>query len=55
MLRMHYVVLGLALSFSSASMGGDAKDDGLQGTWVPASAQIAGKDFPDESASRSSS
>jgi uncharacterized protein (TIGR03067 family) len=43
------VVLTLALSLSAAAPGGDAKDgDALQGTWLPATAELAGKPFPDE-------
>jgi len=49
MLLKSFVVLTLALSFSLAARGGDAKDDdGIQGTWLPESAELGGKKFPDE-------
>ena len=49
MLLKPFVVLTLVLSFTSAARGGDAKDgDALQGTWLPATAELAGKPFPDE-------
>jgi len=39
----------LALSLSIAVAGGDAKDDdGIQGTWLPTVAELAGKEFPEE-------
>jgi uncharacterized protein (TIGR03067 family) len=48
MLRTLFVGFALVLSFSSAVGGGDAKDDALQGTWQPSSAELAGKPFPDD-------
>src|SRR5215471_10913325 len=36
----------LVLSFSWAAWSGDAKK-GLDGTWVPSEAELAGKNFPD--------
>ena len=43
------VVLALVLAFSLAADGGDAKDgDNLQGTWLPSTAELGGKMFPDE-------
>ena len=43
------VVLALALSFSLAARAADAKDgDALQGVWLPSTAELAGKMFPDE-------
>jgi uncharacterized protein (TIGR03067 family) len=33
---------------SSAATGGAGKDDTLDGTWLPSSAELAGKQFPDE-------
>ena len=49
MLLKHFVALTLALSFALAARGDDAKDgDALQGAWLPSSAEIGGKPFPDE-------
>jgi len=43
------VALTLVLAFAPAAWGGDAKDDDtLQGTWLPAVAELGGKPFPDE-------
>src|SRR5262245_59064912 len=43
------VVLALVLSFSSAARSGDAKDgDTIQGTWLPSTAELGGKMFPEE-------
>jgi uncharacterized protein (TIGR03067 family) len=42
------VAFALALGFSSAAWGGDTKEDTLQGTWLPAAAELGGKTFPDE-------
>ena len=42
------VVLAAVLSFSPAARSGDAKDgDTVQGAWLPAEAELAGKPFPD--------
>lgn len=49
MLLMLLIVLALVLSFAPAAGGADAKDaDALQGTWLAATAELAGKPFPDE-------
>jgi len=49
MLLKPIVVLGLVLSFSLAARSGDAKDsDAIQGTWLPSTAELGGKMFPDE-------
>jgi uncharacterized protein (TIGR03067 family) len=43
------VVLALVLSFALAARGGDGKDgDTIQGTWLPATAELGGKALPDE-------
>ena len=43
------VALTLVLAFAPAAWGGDAKDDDtLQGTWLPATAELGGQKFPDE-------
>ncbi len=42
-----FVVLTLVLSFSLAARS-DARDDALQGTWLPSTAELGGKSFPDE-------
>jgi uncharacterized protein (TIGR03067 family) len=43
------VALALMLSCSLAAWSGDAKDgDAIQGAWLPAAAELGGKQFPDE-------
>lgn len=42
------VSLAVALGVSSAAWGGAAKEDKLQGTWIPVSAELGGKPFPEE-------
>jgi uncharacterized protein (TIGR03067 family) len=44
------VVLGLALVLllSPVATSDDKDGDGLQGTWLPATAELAGKPFPEE-------
>jgi uncharacterized protein (TIGR03067 family) len=42
-------LLTLVLSFSVPAWSGDAKDgDNIQGTWLPATAELGGQTFPDE-------
>ena len=42
-------VLALLFSFSLAARSGDApKGDAIQGTWLPETAELGGKMFPDE-------
>jgi uncharacterized protein (TIGR03067 family) len=48
MLRRLFATLVLVVPFSSVAWSDDAKDDSLDGTWLPASAALAGKMFPDE-------
>ena len=49
MLLKLIVVSALALTFSLAAWSGDAKDgDAIQGTWLPSTAELGGKMFPDE-------
>jgi uncharacterized protein (TIGR03067 family) len=49
MLLKSFVVLTLVLSFALAANSGDGKDgDALQGTWLPQTAELGGKMFPDE-------
>lgn len=48
MLRKSFTTFALVLSLSSAAWSGDAKDDTLEGTWLPSSAELGGKKFPDE-------
>ena len=44
-----FAALTLVLAFALAAHSGDAKGgDALQGTWLPATAELAGKMFPDE-------
>src|SRR6267154_5806052 len=43
------VVLILVLSFSVTAWSGDAKDgDNIQGSWLPATAELGGQMFPDD-------
>jgi len=44
------LAVAVALALSSPSPGDDAKDDAkkIQGTWLPKSAELAGKPLPDE-------
>ena len=49
MLLKPLVTVALVLTFSPAAWSRDAKDgDTIQGTWLPSSAEIGGKTFPDE-------
>ena len=49
MLLRLFVVLTLVLSFTLVASGDDAKDgDALDGTWLPETAELGGKMFPDE-------
>lgn len=44
-----FIVLTLMLSFALAARSGGAKDDDtIQGTWLPSTAELGGKMFPDE-------
>jgi uncharacterized protein (TIGR03067 family) len=43
-----FLALVLGLSLSSAAWSGDAKDDTIDGAWLPSSAELGGKQFPDE-------
>ena len=49
MLPKTIVVLTLVLTFALVARSGDGKNgNSLQGTWLPESAELAGKMFPDE-------
>jgi uncharacterized protein (TIGR03067 family) len=49
MVRQLFVALVFALSFLPAAWSADAKDDdALEGTWLPSTAELGGKPFPDE-------
>jgi len=48
MLRKLFATLVMVVSFSSLAWGDDAKDDSLDGTWLPSSAELGGTKFPDE-------
>jgi uncharacterized protein (TIGR03067 family) len=49
MLLRLFAVLALLLSFSLAARSEDAKDgDSIDGAWVPSTAELAGKMFPDD-------
>src|SRR5262249_19538841 len=43
-----FVAFALVASCSSAAWGDDAKDDALEGAWLPSVAELGGKKFPDE-------
>ena len=44
-----FIAIALMLLFLSAAKSGDAKKDvGIDGTWLPASAELGGKEFPEE-------
>jgi uncharacterized protein (TIGR03067 family) len=43
-----FVVFAIVVSCSSAAWSDDAKDDTLEGTWLPAAAELGGNKFPDE-------
>jgi uncharacterized protein (TIGR03067 family) len=44
----HFLSLALVLSFLPAAWSGNAKDDTIDGTWLPSAAELGGKMFPDE-------
>jgi uncharacterized protein (TIGR03067 family) len=48
MLRKLFVAFALVLMLSPAVGGADAKDDKMDGTWLPVTAEIAGQPFPEE-------
>lgn len=49
MLLKPFVALTLVLAFALAATGDDAKDgDTMQGTWLPSTAELGGKKFPEE-------
>ena len=49
MLLKPLVTVALVLTFSPAAWSRDAKDgDTIQGTWLPSTAELGGKMFPDE-------
>jgi uncharacterized protein (TIGR03067 family) len=44
-----FFAFALLLAFAPVATSADAKDsEAIQGTWVPATAELAGKPFPDE-------
>jgi uncharacterized protein (TIGR03067 family) len=48
MMLKPFLAFALVLSLSSVAWGGDAKDDTIDGVWLPSSAELGGKQFPDE-------
>jgi len=49
MLLKSFAILTVMFTFSMVAPGGDAKDaDSMDGTWLPSSAELGGKMFPDE-------
>src|SRR5262249_22970647 len=48
-LLKRFIALVFVFLFSSAAWCAEAKDsDAIQGTWIPATAELGGKKFPDE-------
>jgi len=43
-----FLALVLVVSLSSAAWSGDAKDETIDGAWLPSSAELGGKKFSDE-------
>src|SRR5438270_12339459 len=43
-----FLAFALVLSFPSAAWTGDAKDDTIDGTWLPSAAELGGQKFPDD-------
>ena len=43
-----FVAFALVVSCTSVAWSDDAKDDALDGTWLPSAAELGGKPFPDE-------
>lgn len=43
-----FVAFALVVASSSAAWSDDAKDDTLEGVWLPSAAELGGKKFPDE-------
>jgi uncharacterized protein (TIGR03067 family) len=43
-----FITFALVVLCSSAAWGRDTKDNALEGAWVPSSAELGGKQFPDE-------
>src|SRR5437899_2133928 len=48
MTRKQLLAFALVLSFSSAAWSGEAKDDTIDGAWLPSAAELAGRKFPDD-------
>lgn len=49
MLRTSFVALALVIGFASVARSGGAQGgDTIEGTWLPSTAELAGKAFPDE-------
>ena len=50
MMRSSFVALAVVLALAPVSRGDDPKDAGksIQGTWLPAEAELGGQKFPDE-------
>jgi uncharacterized protein (TIGR03067 family) len=48
MMLKQFVAFALVVCCSSALWSDDAKDNALEGVWLPSAAEFAGKKFPDE-------
>jgi uncharacterized protein (TIGR03067 family) len=46
--RKPFLAFAMILACSQAAWSVDEKDDNLEGTWLPAEAELAGKKYPDE-------
>ena len=47
MSRRYLLTLCIVLSSCAVSRGDDAKNDGMQGVWLPVTAELGGQKFPD--------
>ena len=43
-----FLAFALIVACSSAAWGADARDDTIEGTWLPSEAELGGRKFPDE-------
>jgi uncharacterized protein (TIGR03067 family) len=48
MSRMQFIAFTMVLSFAAAAWSVQAGDDNMDGTWLPATAELGGEKFPDE-------
>ena len=48
MTHRHLMVFALVVLFSSVAWSDDAKDDTIEGIWLPSAAELSGQKFPEE-------